>query len=421
MAYDVAEAVSQVLAADIAPQEYAHHDTLADDLVVNPYGFWERARSRHGDVFELPGGMMDGVDVGALARADPTHPCFAALSYAACNAVFHGQDRVFGVGLDQSFKILWGETPITVDPPAHTPLRELTNKALNRMQIQRLEHEVIRPAAELLIAHLRRAGGGNLITEYSGLLPFLVTSNLLGVNPADFAWIMGRTKKMMAVGADWDAGYAAAMELREYIETIYEDRLSKPGDDLVSDLIAAEVRGERLSKEQVLAFCRILLPAGIETTTKQFGLLLAALLTDPEQMALVRADAAHVPLAVDEATRWEAPITFSPRRVREDTVLEGVPLPAGAYVVQFNGYANRDPARWERPDAFDLRRPRLHNVAFGGGPHFCPGSQLAKAEMAIGLEVLLASFPGLRLAASAPPPRVMGFQVRAVSQILVEV
>ncbi|WP_337187709.1 cytochrome P450 [Phenylobacterium sp.] len=421
MAYDVAEAVGNVLASGIDPQEYAHHDTLGEDLVRSPYPFLDEVRRRRGAVFELPDGMMDGVDIGGLARVNKDYPCFAALSYDAVSAVFLGGAKVFGQGLDQSYLIAWGETPVTVDPPLHTPLRELTNKALNRLQIQRLERDVIRPAAKLLTDNLLREGGGNLVTAYTGLLPFLVITNLLGVNPGDFRWIMNRTRTMMALGVDWEAGHQAALDLRAYLEAVYEDRLARPGDDLISDLIAAELDGQRLSKEQVLAFCRILLPAGIETTTKQFGILLTALLTQPDQMALVREDPSRIPAAVEEATRWEAPIVFAPKRVREDTVLEGVALPAGAYVVGFHGYANHDLDRWERPHAFDLTRPRKGTVAFGGGPHFCPGSQLARTEMGVGLAALLEACPNLRLASGHSEPRVMGFQARAVSRIMVEV
>lgn len=422
MAYDVAEAVRTVLSAGVDPAGYGAPSGVNEDaLLDNPYAFFDRARSRYGNVFELPNGELDGVDMGGMWRLEKSYPCFAALSYSACSTVLSGQDKVYGVATEKTMKVFWGETPITTDPPAHTPLRALTVKALNRMQIQRLEHEVIRPAAEQLADGIARNGGGNLITEYTGLIPFLTIAHLMGVNPGDMNWIFDRTRTLNTLGTDWDGALKAAMDIRAYLDGIYEARLARPGEDLMSDLIAAEVDGVRLSREQVLSFCRLLLPAGFSTTTKEFGSMMCALLNDPEQMDLVRSDRSLIPAAIDEAARMEPPIMFSPRRVREDTVLEGVALPAGSYVMVCTGVADHDPSRWENPHVYDLRRPRQHTVAFGIGPHFCPGSQLAKTEMNVGLNVLLEKLPNLRLAAGAPAPRVRGFQYRACAEILVEV
>jgi cytochrome P450 len=325
--------------------------------------------------------------------------------------------EIFGQDHDNSFRVAWGDTPVSLDPPAHQPMRALVTNAIDRMQIERVESEVLRPAATLLADEIAKAGNANLVTQYTGLIPFLVIVDLLGLDPSDFRWIMNRVRAMMALGVDWDSGIAAAMELYEYLSEIYESRVKHPREDLISDLIRVEIDGRRLTRDQVLSFCRILLPAGIETTTKQFGNLMVALLTKPSQMALAKSSKANIEAAVQEATRWEAPIMMGPKRARVATTLDGVPVPAGAHLLEVHGYADHDGTRWKNPHEFDLSRPRQATVAFGAGPHFCPGTRLARMEMEVGVEILLKRLPNLRLDPEKQPPRIRGFMVRTTPEI----
>lgn len=415
---DVAKAVRAVLASNIDASEYDHHDkAMPVELIENPYAFYDKVRAELGPVPRLERGVLEGVDYAKYMRFDPSDEIYMAMSYEASSTILREGTKIFGQAMNNSFRLAWGDTPVSLDPPEHQPVRALVTNAIDRMQIDHLDANVIRPAARLLAEEIRTAGGGNLVTQFTGLIPFLVTADLLGLDPADFQWIMKRVKAMMALGVDFDAGIAAAMEMYEYLTAIYEDRLRQPREDLISDLIAVEIDGQRLNRDQVLSFCRIVLPAGIETTTKQFGNLMVALLTMPDQMDLVRNSRSNIEAAVHEATRWEAPIMMGPKKAREATVLDGVSIPEGAFLLENHGYANHDPSRWPDPHRFDLGRPRITNVAFGAGPHFCPGSRLARKEMEVGLEILLETMPALRLDDDYPVPKIRGFSVRTTPEI----
>ncbi len=210
--------------------------------------------------------------------------------------------------------------------------------------------------------------------------------------------------------------------LHELVMPIIASRRDDPQDDLISVLCQAEITDEdgsthRLSDQEIMAFSHLLLMAGSGTTWKQMGITLAALLTTPGALDAVRDDPALLRNAVEESLRWNATDPMFSRWVAEDTTLGGVDLPAGAVVHLCLGAANRDPARWDHPDTYDLHRPPQTSLGFGGGPHICLGMHVARAEMLTGIGALVERLPNLRLDPDAEPPQIIGLYERGPSEL----
>ncbi|MCA1711809.1 MAG: cytochrome P450, partial [Actinobacteria bacterium] len=210
-----------------------------------------------------------------------------------------------------------------------------------------------------------------------------------------------------------DAGTAASQQVREYLAPIVADRRREPRDDLISQLVTAELDGERLTDDELYPFLLLLLPAGIETTYRGIGNLVFGLLSDPAQLEAVRADRGLLPAAVEEALRWEPPVPMLQRESACPVDVRGVTIDAGAAVTVCPATANRDPDHWPDGASFDIHRPRKQHLSFGSGPHMCLGAHLARLEMRIALDTLLDGLPGLRLDPDAEDVHVHGTAFRS--------
>ena len=176
------------------------------------------------------------------------------------------------------------------------------------------------------------------------------------------------------------AGVAASAALRDYFADVLAERRRQPADDLISELVVAEVEGRQLTDEEIYSFLRLLLPAGVETTYRASGNLLYGLLTNPDQLQKVIDDRSLIPDAFEETIRWEPPVTVILRRATRDTELAGVPIAEGADVALLLGSANRDERKYEHPEQFDIFRASRQSVGFGFGVHVCLGMHLARME-----------------------------------------
>jgi cytochrome P450 len=192
------------------------------------------------------------------------------------------------------------------------------------------------------------------------------------------------------------AGLTAAAELHGYFLNQVEQRRRKLTDDIIGDLVAAEIDGEKLTDEAIIAFLRLLLPAGLETTYRSSGNLLYALLTNPAQLEMVYRDRSLIPVAMEEGLRYETPLTMVMRTTTREIELGGKTIPAGAQIDMCMGSANRDETRWTEPDVFDIRRPRQAHIAFAGGIHMCLGMHLARLETRVMLNSLFNRVRDLR-------------------------
>jgi cytochrome P450 len=205
--------------------------------------------------------------------------------------------------------------------------------------------------------------------------------------------------------------------MRDYLEPIVEDRRHNPRDDLISDLVHAEIDGHQLTDEKIYGFLRLLLPAGAETTYRVMGNALVALLTHPDAMARVVADRSLMPAVIEETLRWETSVTQVSRVAATDTEIAGCPVGAGAPVSVITGSANHDDDRYDAPEEWRIDRPPQNHVAFGTGQHQCLGMHLARMELRVGLDEILTRLPHLRLDPEAPLPVIQGFAFRGPDAI----
>jgi cytochrome P450 len=204
-------------------------------------------------------------------------------------------------------------------------------------------------------------------------------------------------------GDDEQRAERATREFAARIAALAAERRVAPRDDLISALVAICDRGERLSEDELIATCMLLLNAGHEATANAAGNGLWALLRHPEQLARLHADPTLMPSAIDEMLRYDAPLQLFHRYVLEDTEWAGYKLRRGEKVGLLYGSANRDPRAFEQPDEFDVGRAPNRHLAFGAGSHFCLGAQLARLELEVLFGTLLERIPALRL--DGDPPR----------------
>jgi cytochrome P450 len=309
---------------------------------------------------------------------------------------------------------------IYMDPPRHDRLRLLVSRGFTAARVARLEPRV-RAIARGLVAGLAEAGGGDLLREYAAPLPSRVIGELIGIPREGLPAFLEWTEAMVATepGQDREAiRRTSAERIYGAFGELLAQRRRRRRDDLMSALLDAEVDGVRLSDEELLGFCFVLIVAGNDTTTNLIANGAVRLAQHTEQRALLAREPARIPAAIEEMVRYDSPAQALPRRVTRDVVLHGVALPDGVELLLVWGAANHDEREFEDPERFDVTRTLRRHLAFGQGIHFCLGSHLARLEARVAFEELLARLPGYRLA--SPPRWVTSTWARAYQAVLVE-
>jgi cytochrome P450 len=239
---------------------------------------------------------------------------------------------------------------------------------------------------------------------------------LLGLPEEDLSWFRKRAVELISYTVKYKKAFEASAALKDYFLDQIDKRRSKPTEDVIGDLVTAEIDGEKLSDEAIYSFLRLLLPAGLETTYRSSGNLLYLLLTHYEQFQAVQADHELIPAAIEEGLRFETPLTTVQRYATETTEVEGVELPAGAVIDVCIGSANRDEKRWERSEEFDIFRKRVPHISFAAGEHTCMGLHLARMETRVAVECLLTRLTDIRLITD-DNPRISGQPFRSPTAI----
>jgi cytochrome P450 len=303
---------------------------------------------------------------------------------------------------------------LTVDPPEHTRLRKLVQPSFTASAIAKLRPRIQRITDELLdAAEATAAQRGEvapdrkmeLISEFSYPLPVTVICDMLGIPREDREqtriWSENLLKPQTPESVE--QLQKDISEFIAYLRNLFVQKRKHPGDDLISQLLQVEVDGDRLSEDEILAMVFILFVAGHITTVNLIANGVYALLTHPEQVAKLRQDPGLVPNAVEEILRYYGPAESTTARfVREDTTLGGQQLSKGDPMLVLLAAADRDPARFNNPEVFDITREDANrHIAFGKGIHACLGAPLARLEGQIAIETLLRRYPDLRLAVPA--------------------
>ena len=291
---------------------------------------------------------------------------------------------------------------LIIDPPDHTRVRALVNKAFTPRHVARLRAH-IQDICDELLAPLDAHGRMDVMADLATQLPAIVIAELLGVPAEDRQRFKSWSNDLISLLGNPDP--TGAMErferglhgLLSYLRDVIAERRRAPRDDLISGMIAAQEERDALTDAELLATSNLLLVAGHETTTNLIGNGLLALLRHPDAMARLREEPGLVPAAVEEMLRYDSPVQATVRVATEPVELAGQTIPAGALVVAMIGAANRDPAVFSDPDRFDVARPDNRHLSFGFGPHFCLGAPLARLEGEVVFGTLLARYPRLRL------------------------
>ena len=292
---------------------------------------------------------------------------------------------------------------IQADPPDHTRLRGLVRNAFSARTIQNM-----RPRVELIvddiIDRLHPRGRFDVIRDLAYPLPVIVISELLGVAAEDreqfLVWSQDLGGLQATGGAKTDHAKRAAraiQEIEDYFHQVCAERRRRPHNDLISQMIAAQESGDKLSNDELINMCVTFLFAGHETTKNLIGNGIWILINHQEQLEELRQVPSLMTTAVEEFLRYESPIQRGWRRVTENVQVGGKHIRAGELVFLMFGSANRDPGQFPEPDRFNIRRADNRHLAFGYGVHFCIGAPLARMESPIAIGTLLRRLPNLRL------------------------
>jgi cytochrome P450 len=364
-------------------QAKVHRGDFRDAFGLKPFDLWA----------ELPSVMVFGYDLVARVYGDGS---------TFSNGIMR---RIY----DHSF----GNSINGMDAPDHPRYRRLFQKAFMPATVAKWGNELVPQVVNGIIDQFASRGQAELVSEFTAKYPFHVIYGQLELPPEELEVFHSLAVGLMCIMVDFEHAAEASRKMGDYFQVLLEERRSGEHGDLIGTLAQAEIEGERLPDDVAVSFLRQLMNAAGDTTYRSTGALLVGLLTHPEQLDAVRRNRALVPQAVEEALRWDGPLTVLTRQTTKDVVLDSVEVAAGTKIDVVAGSANRDPARFPDPDRFDIHRKAERNMAFAFGPHVCIGQHLARLEMTRALNALLDRLPNLRLDPDHPPPRVVGLNSRA--------
>lgn len=290
---------------------------------------------------------------------------------------------------------------LVMDPPDHTRVRKLVNKAFTPRRIAALRSHIEEIVTQLA-DEARAKGEFDLIHDFAEPLPAIVIAELLGVPAEDHRKFRGWSSQLIAAIAaptndQRQSALTAGQNLLGYLSDTISARRREPKDDLISAMIHAQEQADALSDDELLATSNLLLLAGHETTTNLIGNGTLALLRNPDAWHQLCHDPEQIPIAIEELLRFDGPVQATVRVALEDVTFDAHSIPAGALVLVNIGAANHDPEVFAEPDRLDLTREPNPHLAFGLGTHFCMGAPLARLEADVAFRTLTERFPGLSL------------------------
>lgn len=396
-------------------------------LVDDPYPAFAALRAQGavhaGNIVESVTGRPDPQFSGS------TRPHFTTLTFETCSKALVDNETYSSVLYQEQPGVMEniGHTVLSMVGSEHARHRAAVQPMMTRQQSMGWWRETwIEPFVATLIDGIERQGEGvDLALALCARLPMHTVTAAYGLNSDEALAFRENLLATMNPGVTGAQREAAQARVRQVLLGAIGERRKQRRDDLISRLVDApftdaEGQASALDDEAILNFSRLLLLAGGGTTYRQLGILIFALLSNPDQLEALRADRSLMQPAIEEAVRWNCTDPVFYRLATRDSELGGVTIPEGAIVGVCLGAGNRDPGRWEDPDRYDLHRPERRHVGFAAGPHTCLGRFVASAEMTAAVNALLDRFPKLRLDLRAEPTRIIGgLQARGVNHLRV--
>jgi cytochrome P450 len=361
------------------------------------------------EVRRNPFPMYDQIRSASPVLRDPKSDIWMIFDYQGVKRVLTDHDAFSSNVSPGGLTAKWF---IFADPPRHTKMRALIMRAFTPSVIANLEPRIRQLSRDLLDQHIER-GEMDLAGDYAVPLPMLVIAQMLGIPAPDWPrfkrWgdailqlshtIAGGAEATRIAGEQFRA---ATDEMKTYLADLIEQRRAVPSDDLLTRLVQAEVDGERLTDEDILAFFQLLLVAGTETTTNLINNAILCLIENPDQFTRLQSATDLLAPAIEEILRYRSPVQWMFRGAKRAIEVHGQTIPAGSLILPMIGSANRDPAQFPDAARFDITRNPNPHVAFGHGIHFCLGAPLARLEGRIALGDLCKRLKKIELASSQP-------------------
>jgi unspecific monooxygenase len=313
-----------------------------------------------------------------------------------------------------NFDLAESKSLLELEPPEHTRLRTMVNRAFVSRHVERLKPEIA-ALAHRLIDDFEKDGKVELLSAFADIIPVTLIARMIGIpeemGPQLLAWSHDYVKMYM-FGRTYEdelAADRASKEFSDYVKTVIAERRAKPRDDLLTHMITTEHRGQHLTEEELVSTTIVLLNAGHEATVHQIGNSMRVILESGMAPSLLFADEKATEATVEECLRICAPVHIFQRFALEDTEVDGVTLKRGDVISLLLAAANLDPRKFTDPLAFRPDRNEAPNLSFGAGIHFCIGAPLARLELNLVLPILFERLPGLRLAGTPVVKNVYHF------------
>jgi cytochrome P450 len=415
----MSSATEQPAAVEHDSVDQTSREMATPEFHQDPYPLYARMRREH-PVYRSPEGiwyLTRYADVDAALR-DPR----LSKDHARMRRWYARQTGLQDPG---RLRARFGRSMLHADPPDHTRLRKLANKAFTARRTQSLRPRIEAIVDELLDAAVAAGPPTDLMAALAYPLPITVICELFGVSPSDRDRV--RTwSRQLANQADAvltpDAVQRieqAADEFEEYLRDLIDRRRAEPADDILSALVAVAQDGDQLTENELISTCYLLLVAGHETTVNLIGNGTLALLRHPDQLRRLQQDPTLIRSAVEELLRYDNSVQRVTRIVVGQVEIGGQILGDGEFVAVMLAAANRDPDCFPEPDRLDLGRTDNRHVSFGNGPHFCLGAPLARLEGEIAIGALVRRLPGMRLDTDTvrwrPKPAFRGLEALPVA------
>jgi cytochrome P450 len=356
----------------------------------NPYSFYQPLRMSPPPVmrFFIPVAVLSRYDDVLATLRDQVH--FSSVPIR--NRMTIETTEVFGDA----------PTLVSSDPPIHTRMRKLVSRDFSPRAIRELEPRV-RALTNALLDEIAQKRHFDLVADFAVPLPVKIIASILGIPGERYETFKRWSDTLIELTSLQpctqmaDSVRTNLTEMRAYFAEEIERRRRHPGTDLMSSLVSAHDDGEMLSAGELMQFLVMLLLAGNETTTNLLGNGMLALQNHRDQMAMLRRDPSLIARAVEEMCRYDSPVQSVFRTAKEDVEIGGTSVEKGSGIFLMIGSANRDAAKFERPDVFDITREDNDHLSFGEGIHYCLGAPLARLEAGVAFSIMLNRFPHLRL------------------------